>query len=194
MDKTITEAFSELVADTRALLVSEGARGVLGFPEKSTVQVSDAFFNCGPPKASLLVVGEFDGGQSREGLPNGPAGEMLAKMIQHVLGLEPADVHFLNVFRLSKPAAIPGYLEFLSQTVGSVQPRLILSLGQSALWANKGPDANLTAARGKWTELMALPFLSTFHPSFLLENDEFKRLAFRDLKDVKRLLEGGVDS
>jgi uracil-DNA glycosylase family 4 len=194
MDKTIAESFSELVADTRALLVSEGARGVLGFPEENTVLVSDVFFSRGPPKASLLVVGEFDGGQSREGLPHGPAGEMLAKMIQYVLGMEPTDVHFLNVAQRRTPVAIPGYLEFLTQTVGSVQPRLILSLGQSALWANKGPDAHLTAGRGKWTELMGLPFLSTFHPTFLLENDEFKRLAFRDLKDVRARLEGEVSS
>jgi DNA polymerase len=193
MDKTIAEAFSELVADTRALLVSEEARGVVGFPEKSALQVPEAFFSTGPAKASILVVGEFRDGQSREGLPPGPAGAMLTKMIQHVLGLEPTDVHFLNVVRRRTPGAIPGYLEFLAQTVGSVQPRLILSLGQSALWANKGRDADLTTGRGKWTELMGLPFLSTFHPSFLLENSEFKRLAFRDLKDVSGRLqdEGG---
>jgi DNA polymerase len=189
MEKTISEAFSELVADTRALLASESARGVLGFPETLATPTPDTFFSSGPENAPVLVVGHFVDGQERDGLPPGAAGEMLAKMIQHVLGLAPGDVHFLNVMHVSTPTSMPGYLEFLAATVKRVQPRLIVALGQSALWANKGPGANLTANRGKWTDLAGVPFLPTFHPSFLLANSEFKRLAFRDLKDVKARLD-----
>ena len=192
MEKTISEAFSELVADTRALLVSESARGVLGFPETIAAPTPDTFFSSGPKNSPVLVVGHFVDGEEREGLPPGAAGEMLAKMIQHVLGLAPGDVHFLNVIHVTAPASMPGYLEFLAATAERVQPRLIVGLGQSALWASKGPDADLTANRGKWTELVGVPFLPTFHPSFLLANSEFKRLAFRDLKDVKVRLDRSV--
>jgi DNA polymerase len=195
MQHTITQAFEELVADTRALMVAEAARGVSGFPLKGDEKVQQpeveaaapVAFSSGPDTARLLILGDADAPE--QGPPDGEAGQMLAKMLQHVLGVSPETTHFLNVNPLEKPEALPGFLAQLEATVNTVGPKVIVALGQSAAWAAMGPKADLSALRGQWSDLLGVPMLTTFHPRFLIAHPEFKRLVFRDLKQARSRLD-----
>jgi DNA polymerase len=192
MESTLQSELDELIADTRTLLQAEQARGVRGFPLKDfaakTVAQENPAVSSGPATAPVLVVGQSEPGAHSAGLPDGEAGEMLSKMLEHVVGISAESVHFLNVPRMDKAQQIPGFLAQLEATLQAVQPKVVLVLGQSAAWAAMGADAELTACRGQWIELLGVPAVPTYHPQFLLAQPEFKRLVFRDLKGVRQRL------
>lgn len=207
MESTLQSEFDELVADTRALLQAEKARGVQGFPLRALLEKSDPVTQAsdpvaqqlpavasGPPTAPILVLGQSTPGTHSAGLPKGEAGQMLVKMLDLVVGISAESVHFLNVPFLKVPPVseaqqMPGFLAQLEATLQSVKPKVILVLGQSAAWAALGNSADLTACRGQWVELLGVPMVPTYHPQFLLSQPEFKRLVFRDLKGVRQRLD-----
>jgi DNA polymerase len=199
MPHTLQQDFEELVADTRALLLAEEARGVKGFPFEQTGETrppalgksEPVAFSSGADRARLLILGHVD--TPGQGLPNGEAGQMLAKMLQHVLGVSPETTHFLNVNPVDKPEALPGFLAQLEATVNRVGPTVIVIMGQSATWAAMGPKADVSALRGQWSDLLGVPMLTTFHPGFLIAHPEFKRLVFRDLQQVRVRLDAAVE-
>jgi uracil-DNA glycosylase len=199
MQQTLQNAFEELVADTRALLLAENARGVQGFPLKDTEKsarpapggVQPVAFSSGADSARLLILGHADAPD--QGLPNGEAGQMLAKMLDRVLGVSPETAHYLNVNPVDKPEALPGFLAQLEDTVNTVGPKVIVTMGQSAVWAALGPKADVSALRGQWSDLLGVPMLTTFHPRFLIAHPEFKRLVFRDLQQARHRLDTAAE-
>jgi DNA polymerase len=199
MQQTLQNAFEELVADTRALLLAENARGVQGFPLKDAEKTSRSelgeavpvAFSSGAESARILILGHAD--EPNQGLPSGEAGQMLAKMLERVLGVSPETAHFLNVNPVDKPESLPGYLAQLEETVNTVGPKVIVTMGQSAVWAALGPKADVSDLRGQWSDLLGVPMLTTFHPRFLIAHPEFKRLVFRDLQQVRSRLDIAVE-
>ena len=74
-------------------------------------------------------------------------------------------------------AIFAGELDNLVATLKDLQPRAILSLGGTALWALTGLSG-LTKLRGQWQDnrlLPGVPVLPTFHPSFVLRGNLAER-------------------
>jgi DNA polymerase len=155
-------------------------------------------YGVGDPEADLMVIGEGPGEQEdRSGEPFvGPAGQMLDKMLVHVLGLQRSQVYIANVVkcrppqnRNPRPDEVDACKPFLERQIDAIQPKVILVLGSVALqhalgirgiMRNRGQEKRYHATYG---EVLAIP---TFHPAYLLRKPEDKRLTFDDLKLVRR--------
>lgn len=157
-----------------------------------------AVISDGAPTARLVFVGEAPGREEDlQGKPFvGAAGQLLTKMIQ-AMGLRREDVYICNVLkdrppenRTPLPEEIEACLPFLNEQLAIVQPKVICALGAVAAKALLGPHVAITKVRGAILDYEGIVLVPTFHPAYLLRNPSAKKLAWADLKKVKRLLEG----
>jgi len=151
-------------------------------------------FGVGDPDADLVICGEGPGAQEdRQGVPFvGPAGQMLYKMLEHVLGLQRDQVYIVNVVkcrppgnRTPLPEEIAACRPFLDAQLEAVRPKVILSLGRPATQTLLRTGRGIKSLRGKWQQLGDVPVMPTFHPAYLLRQAQDKRLTFSDLKSLR---------
>jgi uracil-DNA glycosylase len=151
-------------------------------------------FGVGDPAADLVVVGEApDYNEDQQGEPFvGPAGQMLDKMLQHVLGLEREQVYILNVVKCRPPDKrdpLPEEVEacrpFFEGQLQAIAPKLMLVLGEVAFQAMFRSDEGLARVRGQWRDYGGVPTMPTFHPAYLQQTPDDKRLTFADLKELR---------
>ncbi|WP_336945691.1 UdgX family uracil-DNA binding protein [Asaia sp. HN010] len=146
----------------------------------------------GPEHASLMLVGEQPGDQEDlQGRPFvGPAGQVLDRVLSQV-GIERDEVYLTNAVKHFKFVSkgrrrihqTPGRTEivacspWLEQEIRLVKPKLIVTLGASALQAVEGRVSRLGTLRGHVREGNATrpPSLATIHPSYLLRLPEPER-------------------
>ncbi|MCB9669323.1 MAG: uracil-DNA glycosylase [Alphaproteobacteria bacterium] len=157
-------------------------------------------FGVGDPSADLVVIGEGPGEQEDlQGEPFvGPAGQMLDKMLENVLGLRRDQVYILNVVKCRPPRnrnplpeEVDACMPFLRAQLRALRPKLGLVLGSVAYKALLQTTQGITRSRGRWHVWrdphsdLVLPVLPTFHPAYLLRQPQDKRLTFADLKDLR---------
>jgi len=151
-------------------------------------------FGVGDAEADLVVIGEAPGfNEDRRGEPFvGPAGEMLDRMLENVLGLARSEVYIANIVKCRPqenrnplPDEVEACLPFLRRQIRALRPRLMLVLGSVALRSLFGPREGITRARGIWKEYDGIPVMPTFHPAYLLRRPEDKRKVFDDLLALK---------
>jgi len=152
-------------------------------------------FGVGDPDADLVVCGEAPGyHEDQRGEPFvGPAGEMLDKMLRHVIGLERSEVYILNIVKCRPPKnrnplpdEVGACTPFLERQIQSIAPKVILVLGSVAFRSLLGVEQGIKRNRGRWREVHGVPVMPTFHPAYLLRQPGDKRLTFEDLKDLRR--------
>ena len=162
---------------------------------KSRTQV---VFGVGNAEAKLMFVGEAPGADEDEkGEPFvGRAGQLLTKMIV-AMELTREQVYIANVLKCRpdmpakssgnrKPtrAEMDACLPYLRAQVAVIAPQVIVALGATAVEGLFGPQkTNISRLRGSWRELDGVPVRLTFHPSYLLHNQDIslKRLVWEDL-------------
>jgi DNA polymerase len=147
-------------------------------------QSTQAVFGEGPIGARLLFVGEQPGDEEDiAGRPFvGPAGRLFNRALEEV-GIPRAETYVTNAVKHFKytptgrrrihqsPDAgdIAHYRPFLRREIEIVGPKLVVSLGASALRALTGKAVAVGKARG---QVLALPdgppVFPTIHPSYLL--------------------------
>ena len=88
----------------------------------------------------------------------------------------------IPVFRSTRASATP-------LTTSLVRPRVVILLGSTAAKAFFGPQARITAIRGKWFRKDDIYWMPTFHPAALLRDETKKRPVWEDLKAVRRMLD-----
>jgi DNA polymerase len=151
-------------------------------------------FGVGNPDADLVIIGEGPGyHEDRLGEPFvGEAGQMLDKMLAHVLGLKREDVYILNVVKCRPPRnrnplppEVDACLPFLERQLQVLRPKVILVLGTVALKSLFKTSAGITRQRGVWMERDGVPTLPTFHPAYLLRNPAERRNTFNDLRALR---------
>jgi len=151
-------------------------------------------FGVGDPDADLVVMGEAPGDhEDRKGEPFvGPSGQMLDKMLVHVLGLQRSEAYILNVVKCRPPRnrnPLPDEVEacrpFLEAQLRAIQPKMVLLLGGVAFKALFRTNEGITRVRGQWRDYHGVPVMPTFHPAYLLRNPAEKRKTFADLKLVR---------
>ncbi|AIC30300.1 MULTISPECIES: UdgX family uracil-DNA binding protein [Rhizobium] len=149
-------------------------------------------FGEGPDKAEIVLVGEQPG--DREDIAGrpfvGPAGHLLDHCLEEA-GLNREQCYVTNAVKHfkftprgkrrlhAKPNAgeIRRCAWWLGAELNILQPKLVVALGASALYALLGPKAKLTPERGHILQPRNHPpVLVTIHPSFLLRiRDETER-------------------
>lgn len=141
-------------------------------------------FSTGDPDAEIMLIGEapgFEEERQREPFV-GPAGRLLTKILG-VMGLPRESVYISNIvkFRPAVPnqgtgnrkpekAEMEACLPYILAEIATVNPKVIVALGGTALEGLTGQAMPVSRARGALRSWNGIPFLATYHPSYLLHN------------------------
>jgi len=160
---------------------------------------STIVFGTGNPRARLMVVGEGPGEEEdKQGKPFvGRAGQLLTKMLaaKGVLFDRDRDCYIANVVkcrpeknRNPEPDEVLACHPFLMAQIDTIQPVVVLALGNFAAQTLLGTKDGITKLRGRVYPYRTGVLIPTFHPAFLLRNpgEEYKRMAWDDLKLARR--------
>ena len=151
----------------------------------------------GNRKARLMFVGEAPGAdediQARPFV--GRAGQLLTKIIE-AIGLKREEVLIGNVNRCRPPGNRPPTPEeasmckpFLLREIASVQPEVIVVLGNTATKNLLDAKLGITKLRGEFQEYEGVKVMPTFHPAYLLRDPSKKRETWQDLQKVRDYLD-----
>ncbi|MGQ7792243.1 uracil-DNA glycosylase family protein [Faunimonas sp. B44] len=160
-------------------------------------------FADGNPQARLMLVGEAPGlEEDLQGLPFvGRSGQLLDRMLA-AIGLDRGSVYIANVIpwrppgnRTPTPQETEICKPFIRRQIELVDPDVLVLLGGASAKVILETAEGITKLRGKWrtyeTGRRAVRTMATLHPAYLLRQPLQKRLAWRDLLDVKKALKGG---
>ncbi len=146
----------------------------------------------GPVPAAVLLLGEAPGrDEDASGRPFvGRAGKILDAALD-AARLPRESVFITNVVKCRPPenrrpkkdevAACRGYL--IAQIAG-VRPRIIVTLGATALRSLLGPGHELKASRGQPLGFSGIPVVATYHPAGVLYNRKLEARLRHDLRKV----------
>ncbi|MAH25595.1 MAG: uracil-DNA glycosylase [Opitutae bacterium] len=166
-------------------------------------------FGEGNLDAELFLCGEAPGAEEEvAGSPFvGPAGELLVKILS-AMGLSREKVYLGNILNW-RPRHNQAYgnrppsreemdfcLPYLKAQLEIVQPKIVMALGKTATDGLLGhdPKRRLSQVRGSWHEVLGLPMMITYHPSYLLHNPSktSKRKVWEDFLLVMEKLQMSV--
>ncbi len=151
----------------------------------------------GNRRARLMFVGEAPGAdEDAQARPFvGRAGQLLTKIIEAV-GLKREEVLIGNVNRCRPPgnrAPTPEEVAmckpFLLREIASVQPEVIVVLGNTAMRNLLEIREGITKLRGRFQDFKGIKIMPTFHPAYLLRDPSKKRETWEDLKKVRDYLD-----
>lgn len=168
-------------------------------------------FGVGNPYASLVFLGEGPGhAEDHRGEPFiGPAGKLLNRMIEEILGCQRKNVYISNIVKchaMINPVTPdargndrpPTEVEmrccepWWKGEMAIIRPKIICLLGASALRAIYGEGATISVYRGQTRKKPELPdatLLATYHPAGVLRNPNFMEAFQSDFCTLKKLLE-----
>jgi DNA polymerase len=153
-------------------------------------------FGEGNDKAELVFVGEAPGEEEDlQGRPFvGRAGKLLDQLIERI-GLRREDVYICNVLKCRPPnnrdpegAEIEACKPYLLAQLELIGPKVICTLGRHAYNTLFNVNERITRIRGVLRDYKGTMLLPTYHPSFLLRNQEKIREAWEDMERLKQLL------
>lgn len=151
----------------------------------------------GNREARLMFVGEAPGAdEDAQARPFvGRAGQLLTKIIE-AIGFKREEVLIGNVNRCRPPGNRPPTAEeammckpFLLREIASVQPEVIVVLGNTATRNLLETKEGITKLRGRFQDYKGVPVMPTFHPAYLLRDPSKKRETWDDLKKVRDFLD-----
>lgn len=151
----------------------------------------------GNRNARLMFVGEAPGAdEDAQARPFvGRAGQLLTKIIE-AIGLKREEVLIGNVNRCRPPGnRAPTQEEasmckpFLLREIASVQPEVIVVMGNTAMKNLLDTKEGITRARGHFQDYQGVKVMPTFHPAYLLRDPSKKQETWQDLKKVRDYLD-----
>lgn len=153
-------------------------------------------FGEGNPDAALMFVGEGPGAdEDATGRPFvGRAGQLLDKMIR-AMTLQREDVYIANVVkcrppenRTPEPDEVVACSPFLIRQIEIIQPKVIVCLGAVAAQFLFGSKKSIGVLRGTAGRFHSATVIATYHPAYLLRNENAKPEAWKDLQKAMALL------
>lgn len=167
---------------------------------------SQLVFSTGNPDARLMLIGEAPGyHEEKQGEPFvGPAGQKLNQILK-AMGLAREEVYLSNLvkFRPAMPNQTTGNrpptaeemaacAPFIRTEIELVRPACLIALGKTAAQGLLQSGESVSALRGRWHDYQGLPLRVSYHPSYLLHNEEGlgeKRKVWEDMLAVMERLE-----
>ncbi len=162
-------------------------------------------FAVGNPRARLMLVGEapgFDEERLREPFV-GKAGQLLNKILT-AMGMKREEVYISNVCkwrpsmgenqgtanRAPSPEEIAACLPLIMAEIRAVRPACIICLGASSAKGLLQRELSVGSARGQWLDCQGVPVRVTYHPSYLLRNENLsaRRAVWEDMLAAMELL------
>lgn len=161
-------------------------------------------FATGSPEAEVMFIGEAPGAEEeRQREPFvGPAGQKLTSIIK-AMGLDRERVYisYICKFRPAMPdqgssnraptrEEMRACLPFIVTEIDILRPKVIIALGKTAS-EGLGIEGPVSRLRGRFFEVRGIPTMITFHPSFILLEEnlaggglEVKRQVWEDMLQV----------
>ena len=159
-------------------------------------------FEDGARNARVHFVGEAPGAEEdREGRPFvGRAGQLLDRMLASI-GLDRTNAYISNVLpwrppgnRTPSPLEVAACLPFTLRQIELVNADFLICLGAPSMQALLEVKEGILKSRGRWIGHSVagrrIPAMAMLHPAYLLRQPLQKRLAWRDLRALKRALDG----
>ncbi len=154
----------------------------------------------GPFDSDIVIVGEAPGKEEdASGRPFvGAAGKILDKALD--AARVPRDSVFItNVVKCRPPGNRPPRVDeiaacrpYLLTQVAAIRPKVVVTLGSTALRAVLGRPLELKDSRTKRLALDTVPVVSTYHPAAVLYNRRLERTIQGDLQKVARAVRSGA--
>jgi uracil-DNA glycosylase family 4 len=152
-------------------------------------------FADGDAGADVFVIGEAPGAQEdEEGLPFvGKAGELLRRGFEKV-GLPEENVYITNTVKCRPPGNRDPHREeldacrpYLDEQFDLVDPDVVLALGSFAIGYCLDEDTGVGASRGTVYEFKETQLVTTYHPAYILRNNNQAQKFINDLNRAKNL-------
>ncbi|ETR76804.1 DNA polymerase [Afipia sp. P52-10] len=157
-------------------------------------------FADGNPQARLMLVGEAPGrDEDIAGLPFvGRSGKLLDRMLA-AIGLDRTSVYIANIIpwrppgnRTPTPQETQICLPFIRRQIELVNPDVLVCLGNPSSQGILNTREGIMRTRGRWrdydTGTRTIQAMPTFHPAYLLRSPAYKRLAWQDLRAIRKAL------
>lgn len=179
------DALAGAVAECRACRLCEARR--------------QAVPGLGDRQADWLFVGEGPSAEDDEhGEPFvGQAGKLLDAMLAAIDLRRDQNVYVTNSVKCRPPnnrppeaAEIAACHPYLERQVALLQPKLIVALGRPAAQALLGREVKIADVRGKLLDYRGTPLIVTYHPAYLLSNQNDKARVWEDLCFARRAIAG----
>jgi DNA polymerase len=143
-------------------------------------------FAVGNADAQIMLIGEapgFEEERQREPFV-GPAGQKLTGILK-AMGLERSDVYISNICkfrpaleggqgtanRAPSDAEMASCLPYVMTEISIIQPRVIVALGGVAC-KGLGIGEGVMRLRGRFYEVLGIPTMVTYHPSYILREEK----------------------
>jgi len=149
----------------------------------------------GPLDADVFLIGEAPGREEDAiGVPFvGSAGKILDKALAAARILR-SSVFITNVVKCRPPATrwprsdeIESCRPYLMTQIAAVRPKVLVTLGSTALKGLLGTGLDLKDARGKTLAYGDIPVLPTYHPAAILYNRRLEPTLTNDLRKAAKL-------
>ena len=177
--------------------LKEAVTSFEGCPLKRTAM--NTVFADGNPNSKIMLVGEAPGAdEDRIGKPFvGLSGQLLDKMFV-AIGLDRSNTYISNIVNWRPPgnrapstSEIAVCLPFIKRHIELVNPKILIYVGGVSAKSLLETTQGITRLRGKWfdykSESLKEPIksMAIFHPAFLLRSPSQKKLAWKDLLEIK---------
>ena len=88
---------------------------------------------------------------------------------------------------------IKRYSFFLKDHISIINPKIVICMGSTAMYAITGLNNKISDERGKWKEIIlknkSLPLMITFSPSYLIRFPDYKKYSWEDLKKIRHKIQ-----
>ena len=152
----------------------------------------------GSAVAPIMFVGEGPGAtEDEQGLPFvGQAGRLL-QLLLDAQGFSAKDFHIANVVKCRPPenrvptdAEAAACKKLLGTQILLCKPKIIVLLGKTAYTLFTGDkNAKMTQIRGAFIEKNGYLILPTFHPAYILRNNNERVKLWKDIEMVRKKAE-----
>lgn len=151
-------------------------------------------FGAGDHNAEIMFVGEGPG--EKEDLQGEPfvgrAGKLLDELLKSVDLSRDTNIYIANMVKCRtpknrdpRPQEKEACIEWLSEQVRIISPKIIVCLGRVSAQRLISPDFKVTKQHGEFFEKDGMLIMGTFHPAALLRNPNQKPEALEDFVKLR---------
>ena len=146
--------------------------------------------------ADLMFVGEAPGrDEDLQGKPFvGRAGKLLTKIIE-AMEFNRDEVYITNIIKCRPPEnrnPHPNEIQecqgYLFEQIEWIKPRVVVALGKVSASFFISENLSMTKLRGKFYDFHGISVMPTFHPSYLVRNEQNKLLRKMVWEDMKKVM------
>lgn len=133
----------------------------------------------------------FDG--AKEGKPIAGNNSKLLNKLLRSAGIDPKKVYFTTVIKYypqdkkPSPKEIKSYLPFLKEEIKTVEPKVVVTLGDMAL-NGIGLRQPLDNIRGRAFNFGSYTLVPTYHPELAAKDPEIHSLLATDISKLKKII------